>query len=548
MVSFRLAAALFVASFSLPALAQVGSVRNVVILKPGSGGFVGPLTQDNSFGTALATVGDLDGNGVVDLAVGAPYDSDGGAFRGAVWILRLGADGHVLGEQKISQTQGGFGGALVDGDELGHVLAAPGDLDGDGVGDLAALTEEPNRLWILFLNPDGTVKGQRETLFTDPVFVPATQASHFTSADLIAVGDLNGDGLGDLAVGAPRDPDGATGAGAVWILHLAADGSVASTVKISQLAGGFTGVLPEGSGFGRSLVQFGDLNGDGRRELGVVSPGAQFGGLMWILSLDASEQVSSHLVRDWDDYGLTWARPDSSTTTGIYHAHEWLGDLDGDGQGELAMGFPGAGWPGTPSDAGILIARVRADGAVTKSTRIGDDRGGLGNLPRDDYFGGALAALGDLNGDGLPELAVGAPYERASGLRTGAVWILSLATSAVRNGSGVNPTILSQTADPVYGQPWSATLDCSGHAPGLAAVFAFSQPRAGIFAPSGELLVGGSFLFLLQAPHASGPALLTGAVPPFSVSLLDIPFFIQGYCTGAPGARLSNALDVIIGR
>ena len=58
----------------------------------------------------MAALGDLDGDGVGDLAVGAPRDDDGGTDRGAVWVLFLNTDGTVKSHQKISDTEGGFTG------------------------------------------------------------------------------------------------------------------------------------------------------------------------------------------------------------------------------------------------------------------------------------------------------------------------------------------------------------------------------------------------------------------------------------------------------
>ena len=54
-----------------------------------------------------------------------------------MWILFLNADGTVSSEQKISETSGGFGGNLTSGSTFGLAVAALGDLKGDGVGDLA---------------------------------------------------------------------------------------------------------------------------------------------------------------------------------------------------------------------------------------------------------------------------------------------------------------------------------------------------------------------------------------------------------------------------
>jgi len=99
-----------------------------------------------------------------NLTVGAPLDDDGGtgsdANRGAFWILYLESDGTVANEQKVSDTQGGFGGALDDEDQLGISSSGIGDLNGDGLPDLAVGAngndDENNNagaLWILFGEP-----------------------------------------------------------------------------------------------------------------------------------------------------------------------------------------------------------------------------------------------------------------------------------------------------------------------------------------------------------------------------------------------------------
>jgi len=528
--------------------AQVGSVVRSQRVNALFGGLVGPLHEGDEFGYALAALGDLNGDGVTDLAVGAPFDGDGGPRRGAIWILLLKPDGSVLAEQKISQTQGGFGGSLLDESNLGLSLAAVGDLDGDGLSELAAFSRLPNRLWVLFLDAGGAVRSVQENLFTDPVFGPGADATTFYYSQLVALGDLDGDGLGDLAISAPKDSDGLPEAGAVWITRLRADGGFKAAHKISQTQGGFGGTLYEDGYFGLGMSLMGDLDGDGNRELGVSSPyGPPFGGTFWVLYLDANEQVVQEIPFEQRlDYGLVW--PGSSDYVTRYH--HWLGDLDGDGDGEIALGFPYENFPGgSVSEGGIAIGSVRPDGTVPWKLRISDHRGGLGDLPRRSSFGAALAPLGDLDGDGLPELAVGAPGDPAGPLgRTGGLWVLSLATSAVRNGSGQNPLTLTQAADPAFASTWSLTLDASGHAPGPAILVGYSQPLAGQATPWGERLVGGTALFQLRALHAGGPTPFQLGLPPLDLSLIDLPVHVQGLVLGAPGAQLSNALDVVVGR
>ena len=100
------------------------------------GNFTGELDDGDNFGASVSGLGDLDGDAVPDLAVGVPSDDDGGTNRGAVWVLFLNVDGTVKGHQKISDIAGNFTGVL-GGDMFGVSVSALGDLDGDGVTDLA---------------------------------------------------------------------------------------------------------------------------------------------------------------------------------------------------------------------------------------------------------------------------------------------------------------------------------------------------------------------------------------------------------------------------
>jgi hypothetical protein len=538
---------LVLAGFPLALSAQVGSVVRYHHINEVLGGFGGSLQPEDEFGSAVAGMGDIDGDGIADLAVGARGDDDGGDEHGAVWILFLNADGSVKGQSKISETQGNFQGVLADYDYFGARLARVSDLDGDGIAELAVFAGNPYRLWILRLDASGQVKAAKENLFTDAtVFDPPALARVFGNwaapGGLVDLGDLDGDGLPELAVGAPLDPVLLGTVGSFWIVHLDASGAARSAHKITNGFGGMPVVLGQGDNFGSSILRIGDLDGDGRDELGV---NAQYGDF-WIVSLDANEQVKSARNFGSSDYGLTW---ENGNTWSNPLELAWLGDLDGDGLGEIAFGYGERNFPGGGKDeGGIAIGFQRADGTVSKKVRISDHRGGLDLLPIKTSFGEMLATLGDLDGDGTVELAVGARRDRGAGEKTGGVWILSLAHTAVRNGSGTNPVILSQASEPVWGSTWSATLDCSGHAAGLALVFGYSQPASGLLTSSGELLVGGTRTFWLQGVHNSGPTVLQGTLPPYSVALIDLPVFIQGACTGAPGVQLSNSLDVVIGR
>ena len=166
-----------------------GTVKMHQKISDTEGGFTGTLDDDDSFGSSVAALGDLDDDNVGDLVVGASGDDDGGFFKnGAVWVLFLNVDGTVKAHQKISATQGDFTGTLENGDEFGSSVAGLGDLDGDGVGDLAVGARgdddggsDRGAVWVLFLNEGGTVTAHQKISDTE-------------DGDLPCPGDVDGDG------------------------------------------------------------------------------------------------------------------------------------------------------------------------------------------------------------------------------------------------------------------------------------------------------------------------------------------------------------------
>jgi hypothetical protein len=116
-----MAAAWFGILFALgaPATAQLGHVVKAQKISATSGGFTASLEEMDQFGRSIVNLGDMDGDGVTDLMVGAHTDDDGGLDKGAVYVLFMNANGSVKAWQKISDLEGNFAGHLRKGDEFG---------------------------------------------------------------------------------------------------------------------------------------------------------------------------------------------------------------------------------------------------------------------------------------------------------------------------------------------------------------------------------------------------------------------------------------------
>ena len=134
--SVRLAGA-FVSCLVALSTALSAQVLSEQKISSTAGGLGAGLSDVDYFGSSCAGLGDLDGDGIGDLLVGAHRDDDGVVDAGAAYVLFLNADGTVRSEQKISDGQGGFTGILGPADYFGWSVALLDDMDGDGVQDAA---------------------------------------------------------------------------------------------------------------------------------------------------------------------------------------------------------------------------------------------------------------------------------------------------------------------------------------------------------------------------------------------------------------------------
>ena len=385
----------------------------------------------------------IQGSGGLRFGCGSRSASRGprrGPSGGAKTRTGFVGPGTVLAQQEIGSQRGGFSETLGPTDFFGSGLAGLGDVDADGVPDLAVgavgqVGAAPGRgaIWLLGLNADGTVKSERKILSPEELAGGFVDGDGFGSA-IADLGDLDGDGVLDLAVGASGDDDGFVdneflGPGALFVLFLNADGSVKASQKISQSVGGFGDTLAPCEFFGRSLANLGDLDGDGAPELAVGGMNGRF----WILSLKADGTVKSELRLD---------DPEPELSGGYGETLGALGDVDGDLIPDLVVGKNGE----EPNGA-LWVAFLNADGTVREQTKIA-------GTVQSERFGAGLAGLGDVDGDGVRDLAAGAIGSNDCGIDAGAVYLLFLnADGTEKSRQKVSGLVGGISRRPAEGRP-----------------------------------------------------------------------------------------------
>ena len=282
-------------------------------------------------------------------------------------------------------------------------------------------------MWILFLNSDGSVKSHQKISPLAGGYQATQLVNDLFGTSSSFLGDLDRNGTVELAVGIPQRDVPTIDAGAFEILSLTSTGWTAHQELITENTGGFTGTLGPAYVFGSSLAVLGDLNSDQHMDLAVGSARdaqvASEQGAVWIFDLTQQGTVGAQQRID----GTTTPLVDLIQNGERFgSAITVVGDVNGDHNPDLAVGSPFADEGGRDRGA-VTILFLNNQRQVTGATRISDTQGNFhGGLENESFFGCALAAPGDLNADGTPDLCVGNFTAGDGGIMRGLFWLLYL--------------------------------------------------------------------------------------------------------------------------
>ncbi len=389
----------------------------------------------------VAGIGDINGDGFADIAVGNPNYSNTRGSQGAVTVVFGGSTPFpaLFDLQDIDPARG----FRIEGPDshsyFGRSIAGPGDFNGDGFDDL--LVGEPHNYRsgdrgsayvvfgrrrfpavVDFLNP-GKIQSLR---FVGSEDVP------YIGTSVAAAGDIDADGFADVVIGSP---DTSTSSGTAYVLYGRA-GRSTTPIDLATLpvADGFrmTAGYP---GVGRNAAGGGDVDGDLVDDLLLGSPdyqqsksetaGAAFllygrGDRAFPRDIDLRSQTQSQAAR----VDGPWPYSLAGTSVAI------VADQNGDGMKDLLIGVPGrSSLSGYPWPEGLAYLVFGKNGGLPSPFALDDinTRNGVRFIGEDegDYAGGKVADIGDVNHDGIGDFAVAATQaENLGTYRVGKIYVV----------------------------------------------------------------------------------------------------------------------------
>ena len=524
------------------------------------------LIDEDDAEDAATWYGDVDGDGFGDAAItttactqptgyvdvsGDCDDADASVYSGADEICDDGVVNDCEGDEADAMSACMLGGTVsaadvdlmitgeAEDDRAGREIAAAGDVDGDGRGDLLIGAYEEGTggkragAAYLVLSGGALASGSSTLSLAEADLKLVGEAREaYAGVSVSGAGDVDGDGRDDLLVGAYGDDTGGAGAGAAYLLLSGALGSGSTTLDLSEadlkLTGSAVGDL---AGF--AVAGTGDVDGDGLGDVVVGasnehSVGAYGGAVYLLLSGGELSAGSSALDLVNSDHKLLAEAGGDRVGSSL----SGLGDVDGDGRDELLVGAPHESSGGGYAGAAYLLLSGGALASPLPLFPLSASDLKLIGESGNDYAGASVAGAGDVDGDGRDDLLVGATSEDAGGSSAGATYLL-LSDGALSSGSSVlalsegDLKLIGEAANDSSGGSTSGAGDMSGDGRDDLLIGAYGEDTGGASA-------GAAYLLLSDGA-------LAGAAGTLSLASADLKIIgesgdnVLGYSVAGPG-------------
>jgi len=420
----------------------LASIINLSSLDGSSGFRLDGETAGDYSGTSVSAAGDINGDGIDDLLIGAYYADPNGIDSGASYVVfgRSTAFASIINLSSLDGSSGFRLDGASEGDHSGRVASAAGDVNGDGIDDLL--------IGAYRADTNGSSSGSsyvvfgRSTAFASVISLSSLDGSSGFRLDgasagdrsgrsVSAAGDVNGDGIDDLLIGAYRADSNGINSGSNYVVF-GRSTAFAATINLSSLDGS-TGFRLDGvaaldrSGYSVSAVS--DVNGDGIDDLLIGAFGADhngdYSGASYVVFGRSTAFASVINLSSLD--GSSGFRLDGvSAGDNSGRAVSAAGDVNGDGIDDLLIGAYRADSNGINSGASyVVFGRSTAFASIINLSSLDGSSGfRLDGVSTYDYSGRSVSGAGDVNGDGIDDLLIGAYRADPNGSSSGSSYVV----------------------------------------------------------------------------------------------------------------------------
>ncbi|NNG03874.1 MAG: tandem-95 repeat protein, partial [Inquilinus sp.] len=436
----------------------------------GSNGFtINGIATNDLAGISVSDVGDVNGDGIDDLIIGANNaDPNGLSNAGQAYVVfgQTGGFGASLDLSSLDGTNGFVVDGLAAGDLAGTTVSSAGDFNGDGIADLivGANNADPNGVanagqsYVVFGQSGGLgASVDLSTLDgTNGFAISGNDTNDNAGRAVSSAGDVNNDGYDDLIVGAFQgDPNGQPNAGEAYLVYGGADAMPAG-LDPSTLDGTngtlLTGFAP-GSQAGRAVSGAGDINGDGIADIVIGAPKANFDrGEAYVVfgqtgGLGAEFDLST--LDGTNGFTVVGAQGETGLTVAS------AGDVNGDGFDDLIIGAPYAESNGlmNAGEAYVIFGQAGGFGPTIDVSQIDGSNGFVIDGAQLDFdrLGGSVSGAGDINGDGFDDIMVGSdladPNSLADGGQTIVIYGRDFQGDVTHQGTDTSDLLVGDAGD-----------------------------------------------------------------------------------------------------
>ena len=405
-------------------------------------------------GRSVSRAGDVNGDGLDDLIIGAP---NGNNNSGTSYVVFGKRDGNSIELSDIAGDDNNNGfvmNGIAGNNHSGLSVSSAGDVNGDGLDDLiiGAPHADPNgnnnsgASYVVFGKSDGgvvqlsTIADANENDNAGFVLSGASEGD-LSGRSVSGAGDINGDGLDDILIGAHHVGPNGSNNGASYVVFGKSDGGVVQLSTIADAnendnAGFVLSGASEGDLSGRSVSGAGDVNGDELDDIIIgafrANPNGNNSGASYVVfGRTSGDSVALSEVADGDtDEGFVINGgffPTGLTGDLSGRSVSGAGDVNGDGLDDIIIGAVRADPNGNNSGASYVVFGKTGNDIVELSA-IADDADDAGfiikGIDAGDRSGISVSGAGDINGDGLDDLIIGARDADPNGDRSGASYLI----------------------------------------------------------------------------------------------------------------------------